>query len=113
INLSLLQPLLQGGGKAFWLEPLTQAERNLLYSIRAFARFREQFYATIVLGTSLPSSLASAAGATGSGGPISSLAALGIASTDVAGQFRGFLPTLFRELDTAVDQKYVRDLEKA
>src|SRR5262249_53500647 len=47
------------------------------------------------------------------GGPISNLAALGIASTDVQGQFRGFLPTMFREIDFALDRKYVRELEKA
>ena len=31
----------------------------------------------------------------------------------MAGQFRGFLPTLYRELDLAVDRKYVSDLERA
>jgi hypothetical protein len=115
IDLSFVQPLLQGGGRAVTLEPLTLAERNLLYSIRAFARFREQFYLSIALGTSLPGSLAAAAGAQTAiiGTPISTLAALNIASTDVSGPFRGYLPTLFRELDMAVDKKYVRDLEKA
>src|SRR5207253_8691721 len=49
----------------------------------------------------------------GTGSPISSLAALGIASTDVAGQFRGYLPSLFRSVDMAIDKKYVRELEKA
>jgi hypothetical protein len=112
LNLDLVQPLLQGGGKAVTLEPLTQSERNLLYDIRAFARFREQFYLSIALGSTLSSNLASAAGITATGSPVSTLAALGIASTDVQGQFRGFMPTLFRQLDKAVDEKYVRDLEK-
>jgi hypothetical protein len=31
----------------------------------------------------------------------------------VSGQFRGYLPSLYRELDLAVDSKYVQDLEKA
>jgi hypothetical protein len=115
INLDLVQPLLRGGGRAVTLEPLTQAERNLLYNIRAYARFREQFYLSIALGTSLPGSLAAAANTAGAlaGGPISVLATLGIASTDVSGVFRGYLPTLFRELDMAVDKKYAQDLERA
>ncbi|HWY86865.1 MAG TPA: TolC family protein, partial [Gemmataceae bacterium] len=114
INVNMVQPLLQGGGKAVTLEPLTQAERNLFYEIRAYARFREQFYSYIMLGTSPPASLPAAAGTTNGGsGPISVLAALGIASTDVAGQFVAYYPTLYREVDMAVDRKYVQDLEKA
>jgi hypothetical protein len=122
INLDFVQPLLRGGGRAVTLEPLTQAERNLVYAIRAFARFREEYYLSICLGSNLPGSLGSAAG-TGAttagsvlavgGGPISILASLGLASTDVSGVFRGYLPTLFRELDMAADRKYVRDLERA
>jgi hypothetical protein len=113
MNLDFIQPLLRGGGKAVTLEPLTQAERNLLYSIRAYARFRELFYLQIALGSSIPSDLATAAGASNVGSPISILAALGIASTDVAGGFVGYLSTLFREVDMAADRKWVQDLEKA
>jgi hypothetical protein len=113
INLDFIQPLLRGGGKAVTLEPLTQVERNLLYLIRAYARFREQFYLSIAEGTTLPGTLPAAAGGSTGGGPISLLASLGIASTDVSGQFRGYLPTLFRQLDMAIDQKYARDLERA
>jgi outer membrane protein TolC len=50
INLDLIQPLLRGGGRAVTLEPLTQAERNLLYEIRTFARFRKTFYVAIAGG---------------------------------------------------------------
>jgi hypothetical protein len=115
ISLDFVQPLLRGGGKAVTLEPLTQAERNLVYSIRAYAHFREQFYLSIALGTTNPANLSAAAGIGGfvAGSPIGVLASLGIASTDVAGQFRGYLPTLFRELDMAVDKKLVTDLEVA
>ena len=97
INLNLVQPLLQGGGKAVTLEPLTQAERSLVYAIRAYARFREQFYLSVVIGTSLPATLATFAGTSSAGSPISVLAALGIASTDVSGGFVGYLSTLYRE----------------
>jgi hypothetical protein len=114
INLDFIQPLLRGGGKAVALENLTQAERNLLYDIRGYGHFREDFYGSIALGTTLPSNLAAVSGIGGGGGsPISVLASLGIASTDVSGSFRGYLPSLFRELDMAVDRKYVKDLEKA
>jgi hypothetical protein len=43
LPLSIVQPFLRGGGRAVTLEPLTQAERSLLYQVRAFARFRQQF----------------------------------------------------------------------
>jgi outer membrane protein TolC len=50
LNLDFFQPLLRGGGRAVALEPLTQAERNLLYEIRNFARFRKTFYVAIAGG---------------------------------------------------------------
>jgi outer membrane protein TolC len=50
INLDLIQPFLRGGGRAVTLEPLTQAERDLLYEIRSFARFRKEFYVAIAGG---------------------------------------------------------------
>ena len=112
VNVNLSQPLLQGGGKAVTLEPLTQAERNLVYSIRAYARFREQFNVSVALGTTPPSDLQTAAGVTTSN-PISVLAALGIASTDVSGGFVGYLSTLYRECDMAADKKWVQDLQRA
>jgi outer membrane protein TolC len=113
INLNLVQPLLAGGGKAVTLEPLTQAERSLVYDIRAYARFRGQFFLSVVIGSSLPGDLATFAGTTPTGSPISVLAALGIASTDVSGGFVGYLSTLFRECDMAADKKWVHDLDKA
>jgi hypothetical protein len=50
LTLDLFQPLLRGGGRAVTLEPLTQAERNLLYQIRIFARFRKEFFVAIAGG---------------------------------------------------------------
>jgi outer membrane protein TolC len=49
-TLNLIQPLLRGGGKAVTLEPLTQSERNLLYQVRNYARFRKEFYVSIAGG---------------------------------------------------------------
>jgi hypothetical protein len=113
INLDLVQPLLRGGGRAVTLEPLTQAERNLVYDIRAYARFREQFYLTVAIGSTLSNNLFTAAGGALGSGPISVLAALGLASTDVSASFSGFLSCLYREENLATDRKYVVDLEKA
>jgi hypothetical protein len=50
LSLQLTQPLLRGGGQAVTLEPLTQSERNLLYEIRNYARFRKSFYVSIAGG---------------------------------------------------------------
>ena len=47
---SLMQPLLAGASREIVLEDLTQAERNTLYVLRNFARFRKDFYVTIVTG---------------------------------------------------------------
>ncbi len=55
INLDFIQPLLRGGGRAVTLEPLTLAERNLLYEIRSYARFRRQYYQYLIGGSVLPS----------------------------------------------------------
>ncbi len=42
------QPLLRGGDRAIVLEDLTQAERDTLYQIRRFNRFRKTFVVTVV-----------------------------------------------------------------
>jgi hypothetical protein len=51
LRFDALQPLLRGGGRAVTLEPLTLAERNLLYNIRLYARFRKEFYVSIAGGS--------------------------------------------------------------
>ncbi len=40
---TFVQPLLRGGGRAVTIENLTQAERDLLYQLRTFTRFRKVF----------------------------------------------------------------------
>ncbi len=50
LSLDIIQPLLRGAGWAVTLEPLTQAERNLLYAIRDFARFRQQYFVFVASG---------------------------------------------------------------
>jgi hypothetical protein len=50
LNFSFMQPLLQMGGRGFILEPLTIVERQLLANLRAFQRYRQGFYTSVVIG---------------------------------------------------------------
>ncbi|MDB5341287.1 MAG: hypothetical protein JWN70_6906, partial [Planctomycetaceae bacterium] len=50
LSYSLVQPLLLGAGRQVVLEVLTQAERNALYAMRDFARFRQLFFVSTVAG---------------------------------------------------------------
>lgn len=43
VGLAFSQPLLAGAGEEIVREPLTQAERNLVYAVRAFERYRRTF----------------------------------------------------------------------
>ena len=43
IGLSITQPLLRGSGALVTLEPLRQTERNLIYDVRSYERFRRTF----------------------------------------------------------------------
>jgi len=43
LNVSVVQPLLRGRGRSA-TEPLTQAERNVLYELREFVRYRRSFF---------------------------------------------------------------------
>ncbi len=43
VGFSITQPILRGFGSQIVREPLTQAERNLVYEVRAFERFRRTF----------------------------------------------------------------------
>ncbi len=47
---SLVQPLARGAGREIALEDLTQTERNVLYAVRDFARFRKQFFVSTITG---------------------------------------------------------------
>ncbi|KAA3614481.1 MAG: TolC family protein [Planctomycetota bacterium] len=48
ISLSVTQPLLRGAGRAIVREPLTQAQRDLIYEVRDFERFRRTFALQVV-----------------------------------------------------------------
>ncbi len=53
VSLSIIQPFLRGGGLAVNLEDLTSAERNLLYAMRSYARFRKIYYVSVAAGGGL------------------------------------------------------------
>src|SRR5262245_27611446 len=95
LTLELSQPLLRGGGYAVTLEPLTQAERNLLYQIRNYGRFRKSFYVAVASGsdatTTAQTNLAQSLGLT--------------AGTVTASA--GFLPTVQRSGQWEVDRRNV------
>lgn len=48
LNLTLTQPLLRGAGRRIVREPLTQSERDVIYAMRSFERFRADFAVTVV-----------------------------------------------------------------
>ncbi|TKJ34310.1 MAG: hypothetical protein CEE38_18580 [Planctomycetes bacterium B3_Pla] len=50
LSASVTQPLLRGRGRKIAQENLTQAERNALYQIRSFSRYRKTFVVSIVDG---------------------------------------------------------------
>ena len=50
LTYSLIQPLMFAAGRDVALENLTQAERNLVYALRNFCRFRKEFFTNTVTG---------------------------------------------------------------
>jgi outer membrane protein TolC len=50
LRASITQPLLRGSGRKVVQEKLTQSERDTLYQIRSFNRFRQEFVVSIVSG---------------------------------------------------------------
>jgi len=48
LNLTLTQPLLRGSGRRIAREPLNQAERDVVYAVRSFERFRVNFTTDLV-----------------------------------------------------------------
>ncbi len=49
LTFQVLQPLLRGAGRKVRLENLTQQERNVLYEVRNYARFRKQFWSGVAV----------------------------------------------------------------
>jgi hypothetical protein len=108
LTLEVAQPLLRGGGFAVTLEPLTQVERNLLYAIRDFARFRKLFYAYIAAGGNLFN-------VTFFGGVNLGAGARTAVATNLAGQnapAEGYLPVVLRAAVLRNERENVLALEE-
>ena len=50
LDVNIVQPLLRQGGKDRVLERLTRSERQLLYQVRSYQRYRKGFYMDITTG---------------------------------------------------------------
>jgi hypothetical protein len=99
LTLSLLQPLLRGGGTAVTLEPLTQAERNLVYGVRSYARFRKNYYVFIAGGGNL----------TNAPFGLTALSSIGAGPSIPAGP-QGYLPTLLTAAQERNERENLRAL---
>ncbi len=62
LDFSLVQPLLRNAGRDQVLEGLTQSERQLLAGVRAFERFRRQFFLNVTTGNRIETTVQTAAG---------------------------------------------------
>lgn len=87
LSYSLIQPLLAGAGKRVVLENLTQAERNMLYAVRDFARYRMGFFTQVAVGGTI-------AGVSGTGQPGVGTGVNTIASPTLQGGYLGLLQNL-------------------
>ena len=69
-NVGVTQPLLQGAGRKYALESLTQSERNFLAAVRQMVLFQQGYYTRIVTGSSGRHTTAPS-GASGANTPVS------------------------------------------
>jgi hypothetical protein len=98
LPISFVQPLLRGGGRAVTLEPLTQAERSLLYAVRSFALFRQQFFVVTLTGGTIQNF--------GNTFNLAGFTAAGNSDPTV-----GFLPVVFNLVEVEVDRRNLFFLE--
>jgi hypothetical protein len=98
LPISFVQPLLRGGGRAVTLEPLTQAERNLLYAVRAFTLFRQQFFVVTLTGGQIQNF--------GNAFPLAGFSSAGNSDPTV-----GFIPVVFNLVEVEVDRRNIAFLE--
>lgn len=109
LSYSLVQPLLAGGGRKFFLENLTFSERNVLYNVRILSRYRRLFFADAVVNTaggsvSSPSAISATSSAsvvnptvisTNQGVNVAAGTSAGTAPASVAGAPQGFFGMMF------------------
>ena len=91
LSYSLVQPLLSGAGRKFFLENLTFSERKVLYDVRTLARYRKLFFADTVVNAgggsvSSPQAISASTGASVSNpAVISTNAGVNIAAGSTSG----------------------------
>jgi hypothetical protein len=85
LPISIVQPFLRGGGRAVTLEPLTLAERNLLYQVRIFTRFRQQFMPYLLTNAGQPFDGGASAGGGAGGGAATPTGGVGGGAAQDAG----------------------------
>lgn len=118
LDFSIIQPLLQGGGRDVVLERLTRAERNLLANVRAFERYRRNFYLNITVGRGLAGGVQRSGGVfgvglggfNGLGGGFAGVGGGGGGGGGAAGG--GFVPQAGGLLGLLQDQLQIRNLEE-
>jgi hypothetical protein len=93
LPISFVQPLLRGGGRAVTLEPLTLAERNLLYAVRSFGLFRQQFFVVTLTGGTVQNF--------GVGFNLPGFSSVGGNSDPVI----GFIPVVFNLVEVEIDRR--------
>lgn len=109
VNMSLMQPLLRYGGRAYALENLTSAERTLVMNVRQMERYRQGFYVDIIAGSSGISSPGSGSGST-SGAVSSSTIPEAGSTPSGAGSLYGLIYT---QLQLANQRRNVADLRES
>ena len=77
LNFAVSQPLLQYAGRPRILERLTRVERNLLWNVRQYERYRQGFYLQVATGSSASTGLQRIGGLFGGSG-LSNFSGVGV-----------------------------------
>ncbi|AMV38998.1 TolC family protein [Planctomyces sp. SH-PL62] len=99
LPLTFVQPLLRGGGRAVVLEQLTLVERSLLYQVRSFAKFRQEFIVSVLIGGTVQN-----LGST--------FALAGFSSGGNVDPTDGFIPVVLNAAQIEIDKRNVATLEQ-
>ncbi len=85
INMSLVQPLLSGGGRIITLETLTLAERTLLNNLRWYERWRQAWFMNVSVGQNAGQGSLGSNSLTRKGGGFGGTGITGFSGTGVGG----------------------------
>lgn len=109
LTYQLTQPLLLGAGRKIVLEGLTQSERDVLYNVRALARYRKGVFSTVVTGTGATvSSLGSFSVAGTFGGNGTATSAVSVSSNTANGT--GYLDLIQTQQQVINQRDNIREL---